>query len=327
MKIRLIGQTLQSRGAGTLGGMLAILLWSATVALVRSLTEQVGAITAGAAVHCVAGVASVAFILGSTKRIRHVKQLPPKYLLGCGALFVVYMLVLFLGVGLAKDRSQVLEVGLLNYLWPALTILLSLVLLKKRADWLLLPGTLLALAGVWLVLTQGAGISWQSFWSNVASNPAGYACGLTAAFTWALYSNLTRRWAGAERTGAVALFLPMSGLVLLLVSLAIEEQGSWNVRTFVEVGVFGVVTWLAYRLWDFAMRRGDVVLVAACSYLTPLLSTVVSCIYLNVSAEVTLWVGCVLIVVGSLVTWRSVSDQSTRKPSEIVDDVRGVVDS
>lgn len=311
-----ISQALRSRGLGTLSGMLAILLWSATVALVRSLTEQVGAITAGAAVHCVAGVASVAFLFCSAKRIRHVKRLSPKYLLGCGALFVMYMLVLFLGIGLAEDRSQVLEVGLLNYLWPALTILLSLVLLKKKAGWLLIPGTLLALVGVWLVLTEGAGISWRSFWSNVAGNPAAYACGLTAACSWALYSNLTRRWASSERTGAVDLFLPTSGLVLLLVSLAIDEPGSWNARAVAEVGIFGVITWLAYRLWDFAMRKGDIVLVAACSYLTPLLSTVVSCIYLNVSAEITLWVGCILIVVGSLVTWQSVSDHSARTSSE-----------
>jgi len=300
--------------------VLAILLWSATVALVRSLTEQLGAITAGAAVHCVAGVASIAFLFSSKNRIRHIKQLPPEYLLGCGALFVMYMLVLFLGVGLARDRCQVLEVGLLNYLWPALTILLSLVLLKKKAGWLLLPGTLLALAGVWLVLSQGAGISWRSFWNNVASNPAAYECGLAAACSWALYSNLARRWASSERTGAVDLFLPMSGLVLLLLSLIVEQHGSWNARAAVEVGVLGMVTWLAYRLWDFAMRKGDIVLVVACSYLTPLFSTVVSCIYLNVSAEITLWVGCILIVVGSLVTWRSVSDRSTGTPSEIVDD-------
>jgi len=303
--------------------MLAIFLWSATVALARSLSEQVGAITAAAAVHLVAGTASVAFLLSSTTRLRHVKQLPKKYLLSCGTLFVVYMLVLFVGVGLAKDRSQVLEVGLLNYLWPALTVLLSLVLLNKRAGWLLIPGTLLALVGEWLVLTQGANISWRSFLENVASNPAAYACGLTAACSWALYSNLTRRWASAERTGAVDFFLPVTGLVLLLVCLAVKEQGSWNARAVVEVGVLGVVTWLAYRLWDFAMRKGDVVLVAACSYLTPLFSTLVSCVYLNVSAEISLWIGCILIVVGSLVTWRSVSDRIARTTPEGADDVCG----
>jgi drug/metabolite transporter (DMT)-like permease len=228
------------------------------------------------------------------------------------------MLTLFLGIGLATDRNQVLEVGLLNYLWPALTILLSLALLNKKAGWLLIPGTLLALAGEWFVLTQGADISWPSFRINVMGNPAAYALGLAAACSWALYSNLTRRWAGAERAGAVDFFLPVSGFVLLVVSLVADEHGSWNVRAAVEAGVMGIVTWLAYRLWDFAMRKGDVVLVAACSYLTPLLSTAVSCAYLKVSGDISLWVGCILIVVGSLVTWRSVSDRTVRSSAKSV---------
>jgi len=308
----------QRHGSATVCGLLAILLWSTTVALARSLSEQVGAITAAAAVHLVAGAASGAFLLCSREKCRHIKQLPRKYLLGCGVLFVTYMFAIFLGVGLARDRSQVLEVGLLNYLWPALTILLSLVLLNRKAGWLLIPGTLLALVGEWFVLAQGADVSWFSFLSNVARNPAAYALGLAAACSWALYSNLTRRWAGAERTGAVDFFLPVTGIVLVIVCLVTNEHGSWNVRAAVEAGVMGIVTWSAYRLWDFSMRKGDVVFVAACSYLTPLFSTAVSCVYLDVSPGISLWVGCILIVVGSLVTWRSVSDRSVEAPAKSV---------
>lgn len=311
-----MAQTHPRGGPGTVCGLLAILLWSTTIALARSLSEQVGAITAAAAVHLVAGTASGVALLCSSEKLRQFKRFPRKYLLGCGVLFVTYMLTLFLGVGLAENRSQVLEVGLLNYLWPALTILLSLVLLNKKAGWLLIPGTLLALAGEWFVLTQDTEASWLSFTRNVAGNPAAYALGLGAACSWALYSSLTRRWAGAERTGAVDLFMPVTGVVLLIVNFAADEQGSWTVRAAIEAGVMGIVTWLAYRFWDRAMRTGDVVLVAACSYLIPIFSTAVSCAYLNVSARVSLWFGCILIVVGSLVTWRSVSDGTAEACAE-----------
>jgi drug/metabolite transporter (DMT)-like permease len=107
----------------------------------------------------------------------------------------------------------------------------------------------------------------------------------------------------------VDLFLPATGIILLMIHLLVKEPGSWNTRAVVEVGFLGVVTWLAYKLWDIAMRKGDVVLVAACSYLTPFFSTLVSCVYLKVKADVSLWVGCVLIVVGSLLSWMSVSDR------------------
>lgn len=295
--------------SGTINGFLAIFLWSTTVALARSLSEQIGPITAAASVYIIASIASIAHLLFSESKRLHVRQLPRQYVLGCGALFVLYMLVLFLAVGLARNRNQVLEVGLLNYLWPSLTILFSLVLLDKKAGFSLLPGTLIGLSGVVLVLTQGTSFAWQSFAKNLLSNPVAYSLGLAAAVSWALYSNLTRRWAGDERTGGVDIFLPATGIILLMIHLLVKENGSWNARAVLEAGYLGFVTWLAYKLWDDAMRKGDVVLVAACSYLTPFLSTIVSCVYLRVRADVSLWIGCVLIVVGSLLSWRSVSDR------------------
>ena len=154
--------------SGTMGGFVAIVLWSTTVAFARSLSEQLGPVTASVAVYCVSGAIAVIRLLLAKGGGPRIRELPVAYLAGCGALFVSYTLLLFLSVGLAEGRQQVLEVGLLNYLWPALTISLSVVLLKKRARLLLFPATLLALSGVVLVLTQGAHVSWQSFCLNLA---------------------------------------------------------------------------------------------------------------------------------------------------------------
>jgi len=46
--------------------------------------------------------------------------------------------------------------------------------------------------------------------------------------------------------------------------------------------------------------------VASCSYLTPFFSTVVSSLYLGVWPGASLWLGCGLIIAGSLVSWRAV---------------------
>ncbi len=72
---------------------------------------------------------------------------------------------------------------------------------------------------------------------------------------------------------------------------------------------------MAYILWDLAMRKGDIVFVAACSYFTPILSTSLCCLYLEVTAGVSLWLGCALIVAGSILSWASVSDRETRPAS------------
>jgi drug/metabolite transporter (DMT)-like permease len=87
------------------------------------------------------------------------------------------------------------------------------------------------------------------------------------------------------------------------------EDGLWTIQAAGEVLFLGLVTVMAYLLWDRAMRKGDVVLVAAFSYLTPLFSTIVSCLYLGISAGISLWIGCIMIIAGSIFSWISISDQ------------------
>ncbi len=130
---------------------------------------------------------------------------------------------------------------------------------------------------------------------------------MAAAVSWAMYSNLTRRWAGGRKEGAVVVFLPTTAIVLLLICFFVDEPRQYSGRAVVESLFLGVATYAAYVLWDHAMRRGQVVTVAAASYLTPLLSTIVSCVYLATVPGVQLWVGCAVLVLGSVVSWRSVS--------------------
>jgi drug/metabolite transporter (DMT)-like permease len=112
--------------------------------------------------------------------------------------------------------------------------------------------------------------------------------------------------------GGVELFVTATGVVFLILSLLHPDGGSWTLRAGLEVIFLGMATALGYLLWDMAMRKGDVVFVAACSYFTPLFSTFLSCLYLQVIAGVSLWLGCLLIVAGSLLSWVAVSDRKTQ---------------
>ncbi len=298
----------------TTAGLAAIVLWSTTVALARSLTEQLGPLTAAAGVHGVACIGAVCSLLRG-RRSGAVAQLPRKYLLGCGALFVSYMICLYLGLGLAQSRQQALAVGLLNYLWPVLTLLLSVVVLRQKANWLLGPATLIALLGLMLVIlperfSDSGGQDWTSCWHAGVERPLPLLLGLLAAVMWALYSTLTRRWAGEEAHGGVDWFLIVTALVLVPLSALVVEPRTAGVGAISETLFLGCATYLAYGLWDTAMRKGNLVLVAAASYFTPLLSTIVSCIYLMVWPTPQLWWGCVLLVAGSLGSWRILTRQS-----------------
>jgi drug/metabolite transporter (DMT)-like permease len=301
----------------TASGFGAILLWSATFAFARSLSEQVGPLTGGAVAYLIGGSFCLLRLAASSASWGRLLRLPRLYLLGCGFLLIFYTAALYLAVGLAQSREQLLEIALVNYLWPALTILFWLPLLKKRATRWLIPGTVLALTGVCLVMTQGAHASWMSFAGHLQGNPVAYALALAAAISWALYSNLARRWSEPDSGGAVELFIPATGLILLALRLLTTEPTAWSLRAVGEASGLAAVTTLAYILWDVSMRKGNLLLVVTCSYFTPLLSTAVSCFYLRVSPGPRLWIGCLLLVFGSLMTWCSVSDRpAPTKPCE-----------
>ena len=296
-------------GRGTLAGLVSILLWGWTVALARSLTEQLGMFRAAASVYAFGGACCLLVLAVKPYKARELRRQPRRYLFICGSLFVLYMVVLFVAIGLSVDREQVLEITLINYLWCPLTLLISIPVLGKRAGPLVVPGTVCALAGIFLVIKQDFSAPWSSLLSNAAANPLAYLLAFAAAVMWALYSNLTRRLAGAEGTSGAFLFLPVTGAVLLAVSLTNPEEGAWTVRAVIETALLGASTTIAYLLWDVAMRKGDVVLVAAGSYFVPLLATLVSCLYLTIVPGLPLLAGCLLLVAGSLLSWKSISDR------------------
>ena len=294
-------------GRATVLGVLAIVLWSTTVALARSLTEQVGVLTAAASIYLAAGVLGCAAAVVRGRGLARFRGLPLRYWAGCGGLFVFYTVALYLAIGLAAGRQQVVEVGILNYLWPGLTLALSVPLVGNRARPWLGAGILVGFAGGALALLQGGSFAWEELRANLGQNVLPYALGAAAAVAWALYSNLSRRWAGARGGQAVPVFLLAAGLVLGAMRLARPEASAWTARAALELAYMSVFpTLAAYTFWDAAMRRGRMTLVAALSYLTPLLSTLASCVYLGVAAGPGLWLAAAMVVGGAVVCKASI---------------------
>ncbi len=286
-------------------GLLAVLLWSATVALVRSISEQIGPVSAGAAVYFTGGLMSCIYWFYSKKSSLKKSNFPVRYFVSTGTLFLIYTVSLFLALGLANSRMEAIELGLVNYLWPGLTILLSLVLLSRKASLWIIPGTFLALTGIFLVLTAGTEFNFQSFINHVTENPMAYICGLSAAVSWAFYSNLTRLWKSVDESAFVPFYILITGVFLLLLTFIFPEERTFSTGLVVEVLLLSLSTVLAYVFWEKSMQKGDLALVLPFSYLTPFFSTLVSAVYLSVFPDARLWMGCLILVVGSFISWKS----------------------
>ncbi|WP_277051783.1 FAD-dependent oxidoreductase [Zestomonas thermotolerans] len=159
----------------------------------------------------------------------------------------------------------------------------------------------LALLGtVRVVSTEG--LSLASFLDNLASNPLSYGLALTCAVTFALYCNITTRYARGENH--VALFFALTALVLWLkYALSEESLPGFAPRPTLELAALVLAMAGGYALWNLAILRGNLTLLAALSYFTPVLAAGFSAFWLSASLTLQFWQGVVLVTLGSLVCW------------------------
>ncbi len=311
---------LPSTAWGNLMGILAIAVWSSVIAFSRRLTEDLGTFTSGTSVYLIGGALSIGLLLLRHRGFAWLRGFTPRYLWICGGLFAFYEVCLYVAVGYAANRQQVLEVGLINYLWIGFTFAFAVPVLRRRAHWALAAGILVALAGV-AVATLPADYSVAELRTNLLQHGAPYAFAFGCAVSWGLYSNLSRKWASetgpASGASAVPLFLLATGAALLLIRLFVAEQShlsAGGVLPLVYLIVFPTI--LGYVSWDVAMRKGNLILVASLSYAIPLASTFISSYFLNVGVPEHLWLGCLLVIAGAVVCKYSVEDDGDHTRGE-----------
>ncbi len=292
----------------TVAGVFAILFWSTNVAFSRSLAEQLGVLTAGTVMFLLGGVISTVYMWWRENSLAFLTRSSLKYLLGCGVIFVLNVTSLELAIGMANSRTQTIVVGLINYLWPALSLVLAPVFLKKKVRWFLPVGLVLSLGGMYLASTQGQVLNPL----EVLGQPGTllvYGLAVVAAVTWGLYSNLSKKWAGDQESGSVPLFLLCAGALLAVFRLFIHETSAVSGGAALEMTYMVLFpTILAYIFWDAAMRKGQMILVVSLSYFIPLFSTVISSIRLGVRPGPELWLAAGMIISGALVCKFAVSE-------------------
>lgn len=287
-------------------GLGALLVWSTSFAVGRSVTEGLGMYNAAMAIYGIGGLAGVFWLLATGRFRRLVAREKAIPLAVCGFLYVTYITAYFLTLGTATTRAQLLEASLVNYLWPTLTALFSVWLLRVRASWLLLVGLSLATLGVALTLTPDLGQCWTSMRANVTANPRPYGCALYCGISWGLYSVLSRKWAEQVDGKAVFLFSLVTGIVFAGLALAFPHQPHWTPRLMGELAFMVICINAAYLLWGLAIQGGNMMVLVLASFFTPVLSTLLTVLYLHVAPHAGLWVGCGLVVAGSFLCNRAI---------------------
>ncbi|MYN41071.1 aromatic amino acid DMT transporter YddG [Duganella sp. FT109W] len=285
---------------GTLLGLAAIGLWSTAPSLIRLFSETAGAVAGAAMIYTLASVMLVA-LRGWTP----LRQYPRRYLLIGGALFAGYEVALALALGYAQDRTQAIEVGLLNYLWPCLTVALMVLGGRQRATVWLAPGLLLSLLGVAWILSGGEGLSLAHIVANAARNPVSYGLAAGGALLWATYCCAAKPL--SQGTDAIVPFFVLTSAVLWVkFALGGATLLPFSVSSATAAGLLcaaAAVMALGYASWNRALTHGNLALLAAVSYAAPVLSSAFSAAILRTALTASFWQGAALVTAGSLCCW------------------------
>lgn len=289
---------INSERAATACGLVAILLWSTAAGLIRSVSERFGPLGGAALIYTLGAV--LLFVLLGRPRVRSTSWF---YLIVGSALFVAYEVCLSLALGYASNRNQAIELGVVNYLWPCLTVLLAIVMNGQKARWMIMPGTALALFGIlWVV--SGNGLSLATIVTHVSSNPLSYSLAVGCAITFALYCNVTRRYAGGQNL--VMLFFALTAGVLWLKYAASSEViPAFTLNSSAQLVAAGVAMAGGYALWNLGILRGNLTLLATASYSAPVLSSAFAALWLGAHLTAQFWQGAVLVTAGSLMCWQA----------------------
>lgn len=281
----------------TLIGLFAVLLWSAIVGLIRGVSESFGATGGAALIYTVASV----FLLLTVGPSR-VREFPKRYLFWGSVLFVAYELCLALSIGYAHTRRQAIEVGMVNYLWPSLTMVFAILFNRQKASWIIIPGFVVAMAGVCWVLGGDQGLDAAGMLGNVRDNPLSYGLALAGAIIWAIYCTVTARI--AEGKNGVTLFFMLVALALWVKYAAMGgEPMLWTWRSLAYLLLAAAAMGFGYAAWNVGILHGNVTLLAGASYFIPVLSAVLAALLLDTPLSLAFWQGAGMVCAGSILCW------------------------
>ncbi|MDY0073701.1 MAG: aromatic amino acid DMT transporter YddG [Thauera sp.] len=286
-----------SQNKATLIGLLAVLLWSAIVGLIREVSNHFGAVGGAALIYTAASA-----LLLATLGWPRLSEFPRRYLLWGTLLFVSYELCLALSIGFAQTPRQAIEVGMVNYLWPTFTIAGAILFNQQRANLLIYPGFLLSMLGISWILGGDQGFDLPGMWHNVQANPLSYGLAFVGAVIWAAYCTVTARIANGKN--AVTLFFILVAVVLWLQYLltgAPPLQFSWAASG--SLALAAIAMGMGYAAWNVGILHGKVTVLAGASYFIPVFSAALAALILRTALPFTFWQGALLVCAGSILCW------------------------
>jgi drug/metabolite transporter (DMT)-like permease len=276
----------------TLIGFTAILMWS-FLALMTAASGTMPPFQLSAITFAIGSLPGILLFIARPARLKELRQPPKVWLAGVGGLFGYHFLYFT-----ALRNAPAVEAGLIAYLWPLFIVVGSALLPGEKLGWHHIVGALCGLAGTVLIIGK----------NGFAFDPAyslGYFTAFLCAFTWAAYSLVSRKFE-AVSTDVVTGFCLATSLLSLVCHLLLEAT-VWPDTTAQWAAVVGLgllPVGLAFYVWDYGVKNGDIQILGASSYAAPLLSTLILILFGYGELSVRIGLSCLLITGGAVLAAR-----------------------
>jgi len=175
----------------------------------------------------------------------------------------VYYLLLFWTYDILKAQ----EAQALNYTWPIILTLLSILVLKQRIGKISIAAIVISFIGVLTITTRGG------FLSDGTVDPFGIVLGLSTAVVWSIYwiINLKSKGDGMVRLFLNFLFGTIAVTIFVIAGFGIHMEGWEGVAGAAYIGVFEMG--VTFAIWLAALKlSSDTSKISNLIYLTPFFS-------------------------------------------------------
>jgi drug/metabolite transporter (DMT)-like permease len=273
----------------TLTGFTAIAAW-AFLALLTDISGGVPPFQLLAIGFAIGALPGLAAMLFQPKRRAALRQPVAVWALGVGGLSGYHFCYFT-----ALANAPAVDASLIAYLWPLLIVVGSALMPGEKLAWHHVAGALLGLCGAALIVTKGGSVSFE------AKYAFGYGMAALCALIWSAFSLLSRRNAQVP-TDAVTGFCLVTAALGLVCHFVFEDTvwphaaSAW--AAIVMLGLFPLG--LAFMAWDRGVKHGNIQVLGAVSYASPLLSTLALVAAGRAVAGFFTIAACVLISAGAL---------------------------
>lgn len=283
----------------TIIGLTAILQFSSITGILKKISNNIGADLAVTLLYTLSTV-----ILICIYGIPKIKNTPKKNIFFLTVIFVVYELSFSYSIALSISSQQSIEIALINYLWPSITILMLIFFKELKFNYFVLIGVVISFFGIFYIQLKNGIFDFNSILINIESNPLSYILSLISAILWSFYCVITRKFSNGDNPIVIYFFATSIVLWINIVFFNSTDEVLFVDYIMVSyIFLVAVFTALGYAAWNVGVVKGNITILIALSYFSPVFSTLISSYILDVYLTNKFWFGVFLVTIGSIVCW------------------------